>query len=220
MKKKNIFFIIICAILIPILSVRFTVAFLTSREKIVNTYTIGKIGIILDETDVDELGVPIENAKRVLNNEYHLMPGYTYVKDPAITVKAGSSDAYIRMMVTINKIEELKNIFGNNFKPEMLVNGWDNKIWKSINVIDNENNSYTYEFRYYKILNGYEGDNKVSKMTEPLFNSFIVPESLTGEQLETIKDLKIRVIGQAIQTTGFEDNDNEAWKTFELQFKK
>ena len=72
MKKKNIF-IILCAILVSVISAHITVAFLTDYKKTANVYTVGKIGITLDETDVDELGVPIEGADRVHDNEYHLI---------------------------------------------------------------------------------------------------------------------------------------------------
>ena len=175
---------------------------------------IGNIKIVLDETDVDELGVPIENAIRVQNNKYHLMPGYTYVKDPVITVKAGSSDSYIRLLVTINKIEELKKIFGNDFKLEMLVNGWNKEIWKSVDVIDNKDNSNTYEFRYYKIVNGFENDKNVDKKLESLFESFTIPKNINGTQLESIKDLEMVIVGQAIQIQGF-DSEDTAWKSFD-----
>lgn len=213
MKKKNILFIF-CAILVSLISIRVTTAYLTHEVGFSNTYSIGNVKIVLDETDVDELGVPIENAMRVQKNKYHLMPGYTYVKDPIITVKSGSSDSYVRILVTINKIEELKKIFGNDFKPEMLVNGWDNEVWKSVNIIENTDNSNTYEFRYYKIVSGFENERTVDKKLEPLFKSFTLPKTIDDEQLETIKDLEITIVGQAIQTQGF-DSEDIAWKSFD-----
>ena len=128
MKKKTIF-IILFAIFISFFSISFTVAYLTDEEKSSNVFTIGKVSISLDETDVDELGVPINGADRVIDNYYHLMPGYTYVKDPVVTVNAGSNDSYVRMLVTINKINELNNIFNGEFSPKTLVNGWDSEKW-------------------------------------------------------------------------------------------
>ena len=48
----------------------------------------------------------------------------------------------------------------------------------------------------------------------------MVSESLTKEQLETIKDMKITVIGQAVQTAGFDNDADNAWEAFEKQFEK
>ena len=96
MKKKTIF-IMLFTIFILLFSIGVTVAYLTDEEKTTNVYTIGKVSIALDETDVDELGVPIKDANRVYENQYHLMPGYTYVKDPTITVNAGSNDSHVRI---------------------------------------------------------------------------------------------------------------------------
>ena len=216
MKKKYKYItIIFIGIIISILSMKYTFAFLTDYEKTPNIYTIGKISIALDETDTDELGVPIENSNRVHNNEYHLLPGYTYKKDPTITIKEGSEDSYIRILVTINKIEELKKIFGNDFQLESFVNEIDDEVWKHVNTIDNNDDSNTYEFRYYELVNAHDNEKKLAS----LFNSFSIPVSLTGEQLERISNLKITIIGQAIQATGFE-NEDEAWYAFQKQFNK
>ena len=215
MKKKSILMMLF-TIFFLLISIGFTVAYLTDEEKALNVYTIGKVSISLNETDVDELGVPIENAKRVYDNQYHLMPGYTYVKDPTVTVNAGSSDSYVRLLVTINAIEELNEIFDGEFSPKTLVSGWDSEKWIYTDVYDDGDNSNTYEFRYYKVVNGLDGENKL----EPLFNSFIVPGDLTKEELAMLKDLNITIIGQAIQNAGFENSVDDAWKAFDMQFNK
>lgn len=219
MKKKSILMMLF-TIFFLLISIGFTVAYLTDEEKALNVYTIGKVSISLNETDVDELGVPIENAKRVYDNQYHLMPGYTYTKDPTITVNAGSNDSYVRLLVTISAIEELNEIFDGSFSPKTLVNGWDSEKWLYTDVYDNGDNSNTYEFRYYKIVNGLDGDKEVANKLEPLFNSFSIPGDLTKEQLAMLKDLEITIIGQAIQKAGFENNVDDAWKAFNVQFNR
>ena len=85
MKKKYLLFIF-CAVLISFISVGITTAYLTSMKTEANVFTIGKVVITLDEAEVDELGNKISD-NRVNKNKYHLMPGYTYLKDPTVTVK-------------------------------------------------------------------------------------------------------------------------------------
>ena len=62
-----------------------TIAWLTSApEKVTNTFTVGKIEIELTET----------------TEEYKMIPGWTIDKDPVVTVKAGSEDAWVFVVVT------------------------------------------------------------------------------------------------------------------------
>ena len=80
-----------------------TMAYLTDKESVTNTFTVGKVGLTLNEAWVNANGDAINeseavvddyaNAKRVNENDYHLLPGHTYVKDPTVTVYAGSEDA-------------------------------------------------------------------------------------------------------------------------------
>ena len=77
-------------------------AWLTDTQNTVNTFTIGKVEITVDEAAVTPEGAPIEGADRVKGNVYHLVPGKTYVKDPTLTVLADSEAAYVRMLLTLN----------------------------------------------------------------------------------------------------------------------
>ena len=103
--------LIACLTLIAIASTIITFALLTfETDTLVNTFTVGQVSLKLDETDVDETGTPIPNANRVTGNEYKLIPGKEYVKDPTMTVLSGSEASYVRILVTITKAKEIKVI--------------------------------------------------------------------------------------------------------------
>lgn len=196
------------------ISVAGTLAYLTDEDSVVNTFTVGKVQITLDETKVNTDGTVVEGAERVQKNEYHLIPGQTYTKDPMITVEENSEEAYVRMMVTLNCAEELKEIFGNDFLPENYVEGWESLTWECVGNIT-EDNTITYEFRYFKTVSSAAGEKKA---LEPLFTKITVPGTVTGEQLKMLNDFNITVVGHAIQAAGFEDADT-AWAAFEEQVK-
>ena len=83
--------LVLCAVLLVCASVMGTLAYLKSTTDVVkNTFTVGKVAIKLDEADVDEYGKKIADADRVTANEYKLLPGHTYNKDPMVTVLANS----------------------------------------------------------------------------------------------------------------------------------
>lgn len=201
------------AVLLVTASVAGTVAFLTDEDSAINTFTVGRAAITLDETAVDEYGDPIAGADRNHGNEYRLIPGEDYVKDPTITVTAGSEQIYVRMLVTINDIADLKALCGDDFLPQNYVEGtWDPNIWQCVATTDNGDDTMTYEFRYHKIVDASaETDDLV---LESLFSKIKVPGEATAEQLEALEDLEITVIGNAIQTAGFADAD-AAWAAFD-----
>lgn len=217
--KTKALLLILCTVLLICATVMGTLAFLTDRDQVVNTFTVGNVQIKLDEVCVTPDGKPVldpdGNATRTEDgNTYHLVPGQTYPKDPTVTVLAGSEDSYVRMMVTINCSSQLKAIFGDNFLPENYVEGWDKEVWSCVGVTDNGDNTLTYEFRYSKIVNTFTAEEDL--VLEPLFTKFTVPGEITGDELATIADLKIDVMGHAVQAATFETAD-DAWIAFDNQ---
>ena len=212
--KAKVLTLVLCAVLLVAGSVMGTLAYLTDSKEVVNTFTVGDVEIKVDETDVTPDGKPVEDADRVEGNEYHLIPGQTYTKDPTMTVKKGSEESYVRMMVTINCISQLRTIFGQDFLPHEFIEGKDSNIWVYESTVENGDNTVTYEFRYHKTVDAFEATEDV--VLEPLFTSFTIPGEMTGEQLATIADLEIRVEGHAIQTATFA-NDDAAWAAFKTQ---
>ncbi|MFR6087431.1 MAG: SipW-dependent-type signal peptide-containing protein [Oscillospiraceae bacterium] len=75
-----------CALLLVAAGVFGTLAYLTGTDTVNNTFTVGNVKITLDEAKVTTDGTPVEGADRVKANEYHLLPGHTYTKDPTVTV--------------------------------------------------------------------------------------------------------------------------------------
>lgn len=212
MKKSKALLLALCAVLLVTASVLGTLAYLTSQDTVVNTFTVGKVNIVLDETAVTPDGKPIGGADRVKENSYHLVPGMTYVKDPTVTVVKGSEESYVRMLVTINCYDALTDIFGEPFLPQYFVSGWDNTTWISTEVIDVDTNAdtATYEFRYKETV---ETTANEDVALDALFESITVPGSMSADDMNSIKDLKITVVGHAIQAAGFADED-AAWTAF------
>ena len=100
--KSKALLLTLCAVLLVAASVLGTMAYLTSTDTVTNTFTVGKVEIKLDETDVTD-----PNGPRVKANSYKLMPGTTYTKDPTVTVLKGSEESYVRMKVTFNNASKL-----------------------------------------------------------------------------------------------------------------
>jgi len=233
-KKKSII-MLLCALTI-ISSVAFgTIAYLTDRAGVTNRFTIGNVDIVVDETEVDENGNPIPNPDYDPNdpndpddpnlrteeeNEYPLIPGSEYVKDPTMTVKAGSERAYVRLMVTISNAKEIDAIFAdlqatypNGFEPGAFVTGRDNTVWVYTGTMakDEVLNTYTLEFRYFEAVEPTDTEDEV---LPPLFETIKLPGELTNAHLTQLEGFAIDIEGHAIQATGF-DNADAAWAAFD-----
>lgn len=233
----------LCAVLLVAASVLGTMAYLTSNDKVKNTFTVGNVSINLDEAKVDENGKAVEGADRVKANEYKLLPGHTYVKDPTVTVKAGSVESYVRMKVTFNKASqiiamctnpdweedaptEIKNawplLYMVNFTDESVK--WDgiimDNMFESENMLNNtkycvyDKAADTLTFYYYYTETVAAIDADVKLAT--LFDSIKVPEWANNDQLKALQGFEINVVAEAIQADGFENVD-AAWAAFAAQ---
>lgn len=247
MKKKSLI-MLVCALMI-VSSVAFgTIAYLTDRASVTNKFTIGNVDITVDETKVNPDGTPkypdgtelnqdgtpvdptVEPERTDKENEYPLIPGSEYVKDPTLTVIANSENSYIRMVVTITAADEVKAIFEelkalypekypNGFVPGDFVTGYDSTKWireeNAANPLgyNADTNTYTLEYRYYQPV---EPTGEENLVLEPLFETICIPGELTNAHLSKLTDFEVQVDGHAIQTTGFADAD-AAWNAFDAQ---
>ena len=232
MKKSKALLLALCAAALSVGVTFGTLAYLTDTEAVVNTFTVGQVGIELTEAAVNKNGEKIDitddkqitDADRRTKNEYHLLPGHTYFKDPTVTVDADSSDAYIRMMVTINQSKEWDAICAKYTKPDGthigildMFDGYDANTWLyQGNKEDEANNTRTYEFRYKTTANDKSGKNG-DGVLEALFTQLKMPGQLTNDDMKAIgNDFSITVVAHAIQADGFTTAD-AAWTAFDRQ---
>ena len=216
MKRMKPLLLFLCAVLLVGVSVLGTVAYLTDQAEVKNTFTVGKVEITVDEAEVNLDGSLVTPPNRVTQNNYHLVPGGSYAKDPTMTVLKGSEESYVRMLVTVNCANELDAIFAatGGFAYDSILSGFDSTKWTYVGEASNvATNTITYEFRYKNAVKPTATENAV---LEPLFTTVTIPAALDSSDMESIKDLEIIIIGHAIQKAGFND-EASAWAAFDAQ---
>ena len=226
MKKFKALLVVACALLLVAASVFGTMAYLTSTDTVTNTFTVGKVKITLDEAQVNTDGKPIKKdgtivqnaaeAERVKENSYKLLPGHSYIKDPTVTVEAGSEASYVRQMVTVT-FDKVLTDAQLATQLDGIFTGYDAQSWprnaKKVETKDKDGAKYTvitYEYRY---------KNKVEATTDnaklpALFTGITVPEDWTNENLAALGNININIVAHAIQADGFETAD-KAWEAFD-----
>lgn len=210
--KNKILIMAICLLLILNVSIFSTMAWMTDTAKLVNTFTVGKVDITLEETDVDEDGDTTKNS-------YHLIPGQEYKKDPTLTVLKDSEESYIRMIMTIYGWSEAVEAFELKEPKDFfkLLGGYDGEIWKhAATVKDTSQDTMSFEFRYKETVSGFNDENKgEEKELKPLFDTLKMPGALTIQDLDKLKDggFKMVIEGHAIQSAGFETTKDDEGNT-------
>ena len=218
---KKAMLMTLCAIILVVATVFGTMAYLTSTDEVTNTFTVGNVAIKLDEAKVDTNGSPVEGAARVKVNDYKLLPGHTYTKDPTIHVDAASEDCFIRAKVTLTNAKEwiaIATKYAGN-KVENIIKGTDDNIWwVSQPAVDETANTVTYTFVYKNESHTDELGKRIWTSTDSkdlvLFNEIAIPGGLTNDELAAVGSSKITVVAEAIQADGIANAD-AAWKAFE-----
>lgn len=194
-KTSKALLLSLCAVLLVTASVLGTMAYLTSQDQVVNTFTVGNVAITLDEKDVDN-STSGEND-RDKANAYKLMPGHNYEKDPIVHVDANSEDCYLFVKVVneITGIEAEKTV-----AQQMTEKGWV--------VVDaaNANDIYVYTTDGKNPAVVTEGSNIT------VFENFTIAGNVDNNTLATYAGKTIKVDAYAIQADGFADkNASEIW---------
>ena len=216
--KKKILVACLCVALAVLTIAGTTLAYLTSKDTVTNTFTVGNVSIKLDEAKANTDGSLYDNGTtRVDANSYKLIPGHTYNKDPMVTVLEGSESSYIKMTVTFSNAAELDAIFADKGGADMtsIFNGYDSSNWiYKGNTKDDAAHTRTYEFWYKETVAALDNDVAL----DALFDSITVPGFITNAQLKTIEGMTITVNAYAIQADGF-NTDEAAWAAYANQAK-
>lgn len=229
MRKQTI--IICLIIMICTLSIAGSLAYLhKTTDPVVNTFTVGKVSITLDEQEFDD-GKPTGN-RGTRGNTYDIIPGEKYVKDPIVHVKANSADCYVRVFITvdnykaiktaflptycstfiINPDSEEKNIFVSRFAKHFMDIG---ESWQFASYfIDSDKDTCTVEYRY---VNSATEDKVLRSDIDQdikVFEHFSIPTWIGYDELDALSDkLTVSIVGNAIQADTF-SSAADAWAKF------
>ena len=219
MKARKILVSLAALALVAAISIGGTLAYLTSKDTVTNTFTVGKVAITLDEAyvnedgdkyyvngrdadgkpnsyttdDKDAQGNPYDLADRVKSNAYKLMPGHEYTKDPKVHVAADSENSWLFVKVE-NGLEkfESSNTGYDKIAKQITDNGWT--ALPGVTGV------------YYK---EYTTRNTVADV--PVFENFQIADGAQDtEGWAKAKDAKITITAYAVQADGFATAD-AAW---------
>jgi len=205
-----------CAVLLVVASVMGTLAYLTDTESVTNTFTVGKVQIDLNETDVDG-----KNGTKA--NEYKLIPGIPQTKDPTVTIEAGSEPSYVFMEVKVENLKELTEVLTGaeywandifllqNLTDYDVADGWKFMAADGAKVGDQNG---TYRFVYNDTPDTL--DDK-AKTLPALFETITLPgDEFDSTDMEGLGSVVVTVNAYAIQAAGF-DTAEAAWTALATQ---
>lgn len=190
-KSKKALFGMLSMLLVAAVAVAGVVMWLTdTTETVENTFTVGNIEIALDEAVVDEYGQETE-GRTTEGNNYKLIPGHEYTKDPVVYVQPGSEESYVFVEV-VNGISSIEAAGDTTISAQMEDNGWV--------ALDGVENVY-----YYKGKVSTLGSEEACELT--VFDGFVIADEAVVADCE---GAVITVKAYAVQVDG-SDDAAEAW---------
>ncbi len=193
-KAKRALLMVLCALLLCVASVFGTLAYLTSQDTVTNTFTVGNVKITMDETKVDEYGRAVYENECVQANQYKLMPGHEYTKNPTIHVDPNSEECYLFIKVENGIADiEAKTSQENNYRN--IEDQLATMLWEKVEGTENV---------YYSNATA-QADKSYN-----IFNYFRIDSALADTDLAAYADAEIVITAYAIQADGFASWE-DAW---------
>ncbi len=227
-KKGKVLALMLSAAALVAASVFGTMAYLTDNEAVTNTFTVGRVGLSLDELDVDkdsdkDDNVTVDdNTVRDKANKYHLLPGHKYVKDPTVHIDKESESCWVFVRVVNGLVRETVNRETVNIEAatETTVDGYktvaDQIADNGWNLLTNGDDPVPNV--YYKQWTkpaGIVDDNYYDLL---VFEEFkIAGDDVDNAILETFADAQIVVTAYAVQLDGFEGDPYSAWEAADFK---
>lgn len=231
--KHKALLLTICAALLVVATVLTTIAWLTSNDQVTNTFTYGKVEIVLDEARVNAKGEPVKTvtsgdtttdkvvsepreADRVNENSYTLRPGAEYTKDVIVHIKGGSENCYL--FVTIDN--GLANYEGDDPISEQLNRVAQDNSASAIKWIKVDGYTNVYCLSYVDENNAKEpcigegGAQDDECESFHVFRRITISKEANAADLEKLNNANITIKAYAVQADGFEGKTaKEIWET-------
>ena len=179
-----------------------TLAYFTDTKEVVNTFTVGKVAITLDESKVTEEGETDGDTRVAIGQKYRLVPGKTYVKDPTIHVEANSENCYLFVKVDNALVNHgVEATSGDGYT--LIAGQMSNNGWTPVDSVDN-----VY------VLGSNTTPSMIVKSnstaSQVIFRNFKISEATTAGSLSALNGQSITVSAYAIQASGFESTSASA----------
>lgn len=197
MKKKS-FMTVLALVLVLSVAVSGVVAWLTDKTgTVTNTFTVGDINIELKESGA------VSSEDGNATKAYKLMPGVDLVKDPKVTVKAGSEACWLFVKVTESNWPTCKEADGTTLKVKYDIDS----TWQPV----------TGHSGYYYMKVDATTADKVFPVLNG--NKIVVSDELNKAELVAMKDNPptLTFVAAAVQQDKI-DNVNAAWNALPSEF--
>jgi len=187
-------------------------------DPVVNTFTYGDIDLGLNETAVDKNGDPVDKDgdgspdKTTTGNEYRMIPGDEYLKDPEVTVLAGNEACWLFVKlveeggVTVANGDGTTTTYAfDDYLTYTVEDGWTQLLDGSGNAVEGVYFRFVGEdtddtAAVYKVLKG----DKISvpgSVTKEMLNAL----DNNGADAATATYPTLSVTAYAVQHSGFEE---------------
>ena len=204
MTKKKILALALVAVIAITAIAGASLAYFTDTKTAENTFTMGNVKIVLDETDITN-----PEGDRVTRNAYDVYPGAVVTKDP-IVHNTGKNGAYIRATVNVNNWMNLCAAYYPDFEYYFPEEGYKDSLkllvgelgegWSVVDVVAGD--TFTIGCFDAKFILKYDGVLAPGADTTAMLQKVIIPTGIDNANADSFKS--VTVVAQAIQENGFD----------------
>lgn len=210
--KKKITIVCLAAVVAVMAIAGASLAYFTDTEAKQNTFSIGNVDIILNETSEEADGIPgtaTENGFQYDN----IVPGVTYAKNVTVSLAEDSMDSWVFVELKFSPASELWQAFqaaelDTGAMADLMLVNLDDTYINNGNIIaykhDTAANTYSVVYKYGVQSGGWTSDS--------LFTGVQLPACLTQEHLAVLTGMEVdlSVCAYAIQNTGLTEKQGAA----------
>ena len=233
MKKARKILLTLCAALLLVtMSVGATLAYLTSKDSVTNTFTTGEVEIYLNEAVVmqdenENYVVNTDATHRVKENNYTMYPGGSYKKDPTIYVTTESEDCYVAAEVVLTTNGDLLDLIPATSNENEKFIGFGELVKDGIfaqtfgTPTEDDNGNLVVENSEWKLVqfpavgdaeNGYTRKFHIFRKTVVakndttknfvLFDRIEIPENWNNDQVAKLNGMTMDITAYGVQEAG------------------
>lgn len=217
--KRKIIFVSLIICIIALISGG-TLAYFTAEETVTNRFMVTSYDpdnpngdpnpedlFSIKITETDKNG----NETTEGNTYTNIAPGIVVSKDPTIQ-NTGAYSAWVRVKLVITNADDWVAAMQKHNINDIatLFGGYDASLWYRVDndyILDNNNNTLTYNFYYNNVL---KADEKVT-----LFSTFKIPEQFDTFDMASLAYFELKVTADAIQQA---NTGNSAYYAFQNYF--
>lgn len=210
--KKKFLIGAVAACLAVVMAIGGTIACLTDHETVKNTFTFGKVDVVLTEESNSEKGYTpgTDNGNGGFSYD-HVKPGIAYSKAVTVGLESDSENSHVFVEIVIKDADKIWDAYGKHgYDPTVMLTDMTTERSRELSNDSVVSNKYEWSGDVCTYREVYYFGTHDANWTEQVFDGVKLPEWFDSNDVENLGELELEVKAYAVQSEGIADKDAAA----------